>query len=616
MNIKRIVRASPLALAALTAVAPCSIYLRHTFDQRPPWPTSAVRGAKAMVVSDDALADQAGIEILKQGGNAIDAAVAVGFALAVVEPGAGNIGGGGFMLIRLANGQDAFVDYRETAPQNASRNMYASTAGQPDDDSSRVGYRAVAVPGTVAGLALALRTYGTLPLAQVMQPAIRLAETGLPAGESLTSSLHDDAASLSRFPVSKRIFLKNGAEWKTGEIFRQPELAATLRRIAANGPDEFYRGETAHNLAADMQQNGGLISLEDLAAYTPKIRVPLHATYHYNGHEWEIISSPPPSSGGIAIIEALNILDPIPLKNWDDAESVHWMIEAMRRVFADRAAWLADSDFSPVPVQGLTDPRYAAQLRKTIDPRYATPSALLEPGNPIPFNSSASSPAAQPAPLPPAEAAAVMQKEAQRSGHTTHFSVVDSAGNAVSNTYTLNDWYGSAVTASDGYLLNDEMDDFTAHPGQPNMYGLTQSEGNTISPGKRPLSSMTPTIVLRDGQLSFVTGSPGGPTIISTTLLTVVNWIRFGMNAQADINAPRFHHQWKPDELKLESIFPADVAHDLALRGYILNPPLSSRYLPGPPIYIGQVEAIAIDPKTGERLGAADPRRHGVALGY
>jgi gamma-glutamyltranspeptidase / glutathione hydrolase len=365
-----------------------------------------------------------------------------------------------------------------------------------------------------------------------------------------------------------------------------------------------------------MQQNGGLITLADLAAYQPKIRAPLRATYHYNGHEWEVITSPPPSSGGIAMIEALNILDPVPLKSWDDANSVHWMAEAMRRIFADRATWLADSDFSPVPVAGLTDPRYAAELRSTIDPVKPTPSSALRAGNPIPFDSAAQNASAQLHPLSPAEAAAWTAREASRSGHTTHFSVVDAAGNAVSNTYTLNDWYGSGVTASDGYLLNDEMDDFTAHPGKANMYGLVQSEGNTISPGKRPLSSMTPTIVLRDGQLSFVTGSPGGPTIITATLLTVVNWIRFGMDAQADINAPRFHMQWLPDRLVLEPGVSTTVAAELAMHGYRLKPGFWCRALLNPPHHIGQVEAIGIDPATGDRLGAPDPRRRGAALGY
>jgi len=578
------------------------------------WPTDAVRGTKAMVVSDEALADQAGIEILKQGGNAVDAAAAVGFALAVVEPAAGNIGGGGFMLIRLANGRTTFVDYRETAPKRASRDMYKLADGTYEPAGSTVGYRAVAVPGTVAGLALAVRNFGKLTLPLDLQPAIRLADQGFAVSGALARSLDEKSRKLFKFDVSKRIFLNGGANYKPGDLFRQPELAATLRRIAANGPDEFYRGDTAHHLADDMAKNGGIISLEDLASYHAKIRDPLIATYQYRDHGWQLITSPPPSSGGIAMIEALNILDPIDLKNWDDAQSVHWVAEAMRRVFADRAAWLADSDFTDVPVKGLTDPRYAAALRATIDPTKATPSDKVTAGDPKQFDKTPH--ASAEAPLSRDAAAALLERESQRSGHTTHFSVVDADGNAVANTYTLNDLYGSGVTASDGFLLNDEMDDFTAYPGQPNGSGLTQSEANTIAPGKRPLSSMTPTILLRDGQLSFVTGSPGGPTIISVTLLSVINWMRLGMDAQAAINAPRFHHQWEPDRLKLEQNFPDATARELERLGYTLDPPESVREATNPPKHVGIIEAIGIDPKTGERLGAPDPRRPGTALGY
>ncbi len=567
-----------------------------------------------MVVSDEALADQAGIEILKEGGNAIDAAAAVGFALAVVEPAAGNIGGGGFMLIRLSSGKTAFVDYREVAPKRASRDMYRLADGTFDPEGSTVGYRAVGVPGTVAGLALAVHTFGKSPLQQVLQPAIRLADQGFTVSDNLARSFGASASTLSRFAVSKRIFLNGGASYKPGDVFRQPELAATLRRIAANGSDEFYHGETAHHLADDMAKNGGIISLEDLEAYAPKVREPLYATYRYHDHNWQLITSPPPSSGGIAMIEALNILDPIDLKGWDDAQSVHWVAEAMRRVFADRAAWLADSDFVHVPAQGLTDPRYAAVLRATIDPTRATSSSDVKAGDPKPFDSTPAA-AAEEA-LPRDAASALLRREVQRSGHTTHFSVVDADGNAVANTYTLNDVYGSGVTTPDGYLLNDEMDDFSANPGQPNMFGLIQSEANTIGPGKRPLSSMTPTILLRDGQLSFVTGSPGGPTIISVTLLSVINWMRLGMDAQQAINAPRFHHQWEPDKLLLDQNFSDATARELEQLGYILDPPESVRSSESPPTHIGQIEAIGIDPKTGERLGAPDPRHQGAALGY
>ena len=605
-----VVMASGILLAS-------SLYLRVQAAKETTWPTEPVRGAKAMVVSDEKLADEAGVEILQQGGNAVDAAVAVAFALAVVEPQAGNIGGGGFMLVRQASGKTAFVDYREVAPQAASRDMYKNSNGSFDAEGSVTGYRAVAVPGTVAGLSVALGHYGTMPLAKVIQPAIRLAEQGFPLDEKMAEDFEHQSADLSQFAVSKRIFLNDGAGFKAGDIFRQPELAATLKRIAANGSDEFYRGETARHLVADMAKNKGLITMDDLAAYTPRIREPLHASYKYRGHNWEVITSPPPSSGGIAMIEMLNILDPVRLEGWDDFQSVHWVAEAMRRVFADRAAWLGDADFAQVPVDGLTNPEYAAKLRTTINPTEATPSSKMHAGDPLPYDSLLrASPDNSPPPSTPEEARALMQREALHSGHTTHFSVVDQAGNAVANTYTLNDWFGSAVTSPDGFLLNDEMDDFTTSPGQPNMFGLIQSQANAIGPGKRPLSSMTPTIVLEDGNLSFVTGSPGGPTIISATTLTVLNWMRLGMGAQQAVNASRFHHQWQPDKLMMESSFPLSTARALSNHGYDIEPAIWLRLSTVPAYYIGQVEAIGIDPKTGERLGAADPRRGGSALGY
>ncbi|MGH9713724.1 MAG: gamma-glutamyltransferase [Candidatus Acidiferrales bacterium] len=577
------------------------------------WPTVPVRAAKGMVASDEKLASEAGIEVLQEGGNAVDAAVAVAFALAVVEPEAGNIGGGGFMLVRLANGQAKFVDYREVAPAAASRDMYLGADGFVDPEASVVGYRAVAVPGTVAGLALALKTYGTKRLPEVMAPAIKLAEEGFPLSDRLSELLSESGSVLGRFATSRRIFLKKGAMFDTGEILRQPELAATLRRIARNGPNEFYRGQTAHDLAKEIQREGGLITLEDLEHYQPKIREPLTATYKFNGHTWEMISSPPPSSGGVALIEMLNILAPVELKSLDDPKSVHWVIEAMRRAFADRAAYLADSDFASIPVHGLTSMCYADALRATIDPALASTSQKIQAGNPGPYEKSDSASGACPKisgqPTAPQDEAAAERAlaEAARGGHTTHFSVVDAAGNSVANTYTLNDNFGSGVTSTGGFLLNNEMDDFTVHAGSPNMFGLIQSAANGIAPDKRPLSSMTPTILLRDGKLSFVTGSPGGPRIISATLLSLLNWMRLGMNAQAAVNAPRFHHQWVPDELVLEPSFPDAVANDLDKRGFSID---------GKRIWIGQVEAIGIDPETGDRLGAPDPRRNGAAASY
>jgi gamma-glutamyltranspeptidase / glutathione hydrolase len=606
-----------LTLSAATAAAqyPQSPPLPST--QHLDWPTHSIRGAKSMVVSDEKLASDVGAEIMKLGGNAIDAAVAVGFALAVVDPEAGNIGGGGFMLVRLANGQAHFVDYREIAPAKASRNMYIKSDATVDSQASIVGYKSVGVPGTVAGLILALKTYGTMKLADVMAPAIRLAENGFPVSENLAASLRSMESVFNQFPASRRIFLKSGTYYQPGDIFRQPELAATLKRIAKNGASEFYTGRTAHDLANEMQRKGGPITLADLASYKAEIREPLTATYKVNGHDWEVITSPPPSSGGVATIEALNILAPIDLKSWNDSQSVRWVIEAMRRVFADRAEYLADPAFTKIPLRGMVSMCYADALRRTIDPERASTSEKIRAGNPAAFENASTSTGACPessanvAPASSEQAAQRSLAEAAREGHTTHFSVVDAAGNAVSNTYTLNNLYGSGVTSADGFVLNDEMDDFTSQPGAPNMFGLIQSEANTIAPGKRPLSSMMPTILLRDGQLGFVTGARGGPRIISGTMLTILNWMRLGdsaqANAQAAINAPRFHQQWLPDTVLLEPNFPPEVAKDLESRGYKFATKTG---------WVGLVEAIGIDSSTGERLGAPDPRRPGAASGF
>lgn len=548
-----------------------------------------------MVATDEELGSQAGVEILKRGGNAVDAAVAVAFALAVVEPAAGNIGGGGFMLVRLASGRTTFLDYREVAPRAATRNMYINPDGKLDEQASVIGYKSVAVPGTVAGLELALKRYGTMKLAVVMAPAIRLAENGFEVSEKLARELQQHKTNLERFPASLRIFLNDGKMLKAGDTLKQPELAATLKRIAKNGAEEFYGGETARMIVADMAKSGGLITLEDLAAYKPRVREVLRAKYENGGHEWEVVTSPPPSSGGVAIVEALNMLKDVPLKSWDDVENVHMVAETMRRVFADRAAYLADPDYSSVPLAGLTDPCYAKELAETIDTQHASSSKEVRAGKPHACGAAASG------------AAPSTLVSLGEGPHTTHFSVVDAAGSAVASTYTLNNSYGSHVTSSAGFLFNDEMDDFTTQPGVPNaLFGLIQSEANAIAPGHRPLSSMTPTILLRDGKLSFVTGSPGGPTIISATLLSVINWMRLGMDAQAAINAPRFHHQWLPDQIFMEEDFPESVQKALEARGFAIK-------LRG---HIGLVNAIGIDAKTGERLGAADPRDKGAAVGY
>ncbi|HMD33234.1 MAG TPA: gamma-glutamyltransferase [Candidatus Acidoferrales bacterium] len=582
----------------------------------PAWPPAAVRSHGAMVVSDESLANDAGLEILRQGGNAVDAAVAVAFALAVVEPEAGNIGGGGFLLLRMTDGRTSFIDYRETAPAAASRDMYLRPDGSLDSGAATLGYRASGVPGTVAGLDMALRVWGTMPLDKVMGPAIRLAGDGFPVSEKLARALEAARPRLERFPRSRRIFLRNGNLYHAGDTFKQPELARTLRRIARHGAAEFYSGGTAFTLVRDFQRNKGTLATADMRGYLPKIREPLRVDLHEGPARWEILSSPPPSSGGIALAGVLEMLDPMDLARWDSAaaggasadaatRSLHWIAEALRRVFADRAVFLADPDFFHVPVRGLVDPRYAAERRATIDADRASTSAEVRAGNPLPFDAT-SSPGEHVAQRsgPAAEEAA--QREAVHGGHTTHFSVVDAAGNAVSNTFTLNDSFGSAVTAPGGFLMNDTMDDFTAHAGTPNtLFNLTQSDLNTIAPGRRPVSSMTPTIVLRNGKLSFVAGSPGGPRIVSATLLAVLQWIRFGGDPQLAVNAPRIHHQWMPDLLYVEETVPAEVVRALEARGHIIK--LRS--------WIGEVEAIGIDPITGDRLGAPDPRRGGAAAG-
>jgi gamma-glutamyltranspeptidase/glutathione hydrolase len=560
------------------------------------WPTTAVRSAHGMVATDEQIASQAGVEIMKRGGNAIDAAVAVAFALAVVEPAAGNIGGGGFMLVRLADGRNSFLDYREVAPGRATRTMYIASDGKLDNAAATAGPRSVAVPGTVAGLALALKLYGTMKLPEVLAPAIHLADTGFPVNAKMVRELAEEQKDLQRFEVSRRIFLRNGNPFREGDTFKQPELAATLRRIGKAGPDDFYRGETAHIIAADMAKHGGIITLNDLAKYQPKVREALRAKYDFEGHRWEVLTSPPPSSGGVAIIEALNMLEKVALKNWDDVASVHIVAETMRRVFADRAAYLADPDYSKIPVDGLTAPCYGEERASTIDRAKASSSTEIKAGTPHICGISAETD------RPPQKVSGLSEGP-----HTTHFSVVDAAGNAVASTFTLNDSYGSHFTSTAGFLLNDEMDDFTTQPGVPNaLFGLMQSEANAIAPGHRPLSSMTPTILLRDGQLSFVTGSPGGPTIISATLLTVLNWMRLGMDAQAAINAPRFHHQWLPDQIEMEEEFPPAMESALNVLGHKTK-------RKG---HIGLVNAIGIDPQNGERLGAADPREQGSAAGY
>jgi gamma-glutamyltranspeptidase/glutathione hydrolase len=555
-----------------------------------------------MVASVHQLASQAGVDAMRRGGNAVDAAVATAFVLAVVHPQAGNIGGGGFMLVRLADGDTHFVDYREKAPAAATREMYlappdSKDAGTVIADASLVGYRSIAVPGSVAGMYYAHKQWGKLKWASLLQPAIRLARSGFRVSQEDAEDFRDiDYKELADFPASKKIFLKNGKYYEAGDRLRQPALARTFTRLAAN-PMEFYRGRMARQIAAFLQKNGGLITAQDLAQYEVKDRRPVRG--YYRGYE--LIGAPPPSSGGIVLIETLNILEGYDLGRlgYRSSESMHLTSEALRRAFYDRAGFLGDSDFATVPVAQLIDKRYAEAWRVTIDPAHATPSAELKRPR---FENLDVSAGLHRNGAPPAR---------PESDHTTHVSVVDAYGNAVALTTTLNDAFGSRVTHPTlGFLFNDEMDDFTAAPGVPNTYGLIQGEANAIQPGKRPLSAMAPTIVLKDGKLFMVLGSPGGPRIISSVLNVLTGVLDHGLDVQQAVAAPRFHHQWMPDELRLERFgFSADALHGLRGRGHKLTFP--ARYS-----YWSDVEAIMVDPKTGELLGATDPRGNGKAIGY
>jgi gamma-glutamyltranspeptidase / glutathione hydrolase len=555
----------------------------------------------AIVVSIDELASKAGAEIMEHGGNAIDAAVATGFVLAVVYPQAGNLGGGGFMLIRMSAGKTHFIDFREEAPAAATANMYLDAQGNVIEGASEYGYKAIGVPGSVAGLVYAQKKYGKLTLPQVMAPAIRLARDGFALQWQEARDLRDDSH-LADYPESRRIFQRDGNFYKQYEIFRQPDLARTLERIAKN-PDDFYRGAMARELAAAIQQGGGLVTAEDLAHYQVREREPLRGTYR----GYEIISAPPPSSGGTVLIETLNILEGYDLAKAGSrsAESVHLTTEAFRRAFFDRAEFLGDPDFTKLPIAQLTDKKYAEAWRATIDSDHATPSKDLQ--RPSIFDAltqSNSQPTQKKQPTAPHE-----------SSHTTHYSIVDADGNAVAVTTTINDWFGSRVTAAGlGFILNDEMDDFSAKAGAPNSDGLIQGAANSIGPGKRPLSSMTPTIVLKDGKLFLVLGSPGSSRIITTVALTIMGVVDYGMNIQEAINAPRFHNQWMPDVLSVEAWFAPDAVHALEKMGYKIAVGLHEGGSTSP--YWSDAECIAIDPQTNERLGASDGRNNGKPVGY
>jgi gamma-glutamyltranspeptidase / glutathione hydrolase len=573
------------SLARLLILCSLCVPLVATVAAAPLRPTHA---SHAMVTSVHELASHAGVEMLRAGGNAVDAAVATGFALAVVHPQAGNIGGGGFMLFRTTDGKDHFIDFREKAPAAATEKMYLDAQGNVIKDSSLVGYKSVGVPGSVAGLVYAEKQYGKLSIEKVMAPAIKLARDGFPLAYEDTQDLKRDEY-LAQFPESKRIFLRDGNFYEPGEIFKQPELARTLERLAKD-PDDFYHGAMGRELAAAIHKGGGLVTAEDLAAYEVKEREPVRGSYR----GYDVISAPPPSSGGVALVEILNILEGFDLAKLGNrsGDAIHLEVEAFRRAFYDRAEFMGDPDFAKVPVAQLIDKKYAAAWRESIDPNQASLSQTLK--RPPIFNE--------------------LEREAQLRSttirepeNTTHYSVVDAEGNAVSVTTTLNDSFGSRVTAEGlGFLLNDEMDDFTSKPGVPNGYGLIQGPANAIGPGKRPLSAMTPTIVLKDGKLFLVLGSPGGPTIITTVANVLIGVVDFSLDIQEAVNAPRFHHQWLPDQIMVEDRLSPDTMNILRSKGH----KLTVRH------FWGDAECIVIDPKTGERLAGADGRNNGKAVGY
>ncbi len=543
-----------------------------------------VRGKNAMVASQHELASKIGVEVIKKGGNAVDAAIAVALALAVVYPEAGNLGGGGFMLIRLKDGTTTSIDYREMAPQKATRDIFIDEKGEliRGEGSSTIGYRASGVPGTPAGMEYAFKKYGSgkVKWAELVEPSRKLAQDGYILSYRLANLFKNYEKGLSQYEDSKKIFLNNGKFFEEGDLFKQPDLAQTLARIQKDGAKGFYEGKTAQLIADDMKANNGLITLEDLKNYVVKERVPVRGTYR--GHE--IISMPPPSSGGIVLIQVLNMLENHDIRQmgWASAEKYHVLTEAMRRAFADRAEYMADPDFADVPAKPLMEKSYANARNKTINLEKASTSQEIRNGEPV----------------------------GKESMDTTHFSVVDADGNVVSNTYTINDLYGSRVTAKGtGVLLNDEMDDFAAQPGKPNLFGLIQGERNKVEPKKRPLSSMTPTIVLRkDGTVWFAIGARGGPRIISAVLQATINLIDHDMNIQEALDAPRIHHQWFPDQIYHEPFgLVSDTRNILEKMGHKFNPSAGG---------LASATGIAIEAGTNVRLGAIDSRSDGAAIGY
>ena len=529
-----------------------------------------VQGKNGMVVTSHFLATESALEVLKSGGNAIDAAVTAAFSLAVTQPRSGNIGGGGFMLISSEqNNEVVAIDYREKAPAKATEDMFLDAEGNADSNLSRYSHLAAGVPGTVAGLALALETYGTISLQKAIAPAIKLAEEGFAVTPRFSQGLKEKEQQLKQWESSAKIFYKpDGSYYEPGDVFVQKDLARTLKRISDRGFREFYEGETAELLVAEMAEHGGLISMEDMKNYTPVIRTPVHGTYR--GHD--IYSMSPPSSGGAHLIQILNILEGYDIADsgHNSANTIHLMAEAMKRAYADRSFYLGDQDFVHIPLQGITSKAYAAELRKNIDTNKATASTTIAPGKPQPYESD----------------------------ETTHFSIADKFGNAVSNTYTINFSYGSGIVVEGaGFLLNNEMDDFSAKPGAANAYGLLGGEANKIEANKRMLSSMSPTIVKKDGRNFLVTGSPGGSRIITTTLQVIMNVIDHGLNVISGVAAPRIHHQWLPDEIRIEEGLSPDTVAALRNKGHKVKQKAA----------MGAIQSILV--KDGIMYGGADPRR-------
>ncbi|WP_269914090.1 gamma-glutamyltransferase [Acinetobacter sp. HY1485] len=541
MNIKRLLKLSlcllPLTVSPVVFALDNSALTRYDYENDIFHPIHATHG---MVASEQVLATQVGLDILKRGGNAIDAAVGVGFALAVVLPNAGNIGGGGFMVLHDAKtGKDFTLDFREMAPQKASRNMYLDEKGNVIPDQSLYTHNAVGVPGTVAGMEYALKKWGSLPLSEVIKPSIDLAQKGIRVSPALAKLLDVEQQNLAKWDSTKAIFFKNNTPLKEGDLLVQKDLAKSLKLIAKHGSQVFYNGEIGQKIVAEMQHHGGIMSAEDLKNYKAIERPPIVGDYR----GYKIVTMPPPSSGGVHIVQILNMLEHYPISSYgvNSAQSIHYMAEAMKLAYADRSEYLGDPDFTHVPVSGLTSKKYADELVKIISPDTARASSTIKPNNPMPYESD----------------------------QTTHYSTVDQYGNAVAVTYTLNFNFGSGIVATGtGILLNDEMDDFSSKPGVPNGFGLIGGEANAIGAKKRPLSSMSPTLVLKDNKPWLVTGSPGGSRIISAVLQTIVNSIDFKMNPAEAASTPRIHHQWLPDELRIEKGISADTVNILKKQGY------------------------------------------------